>query len=250
MTTMNMSWTDYKQSALQAEAVGNFDLAEKCWTQTVMLLRNEPNSLQSLSSALERLANSCASNNKASYAIPLLLESLDIKSRALGNNHPLVAQVENDLARIYYINGQLPEAISFAQRCLKNYELIHGQNSEQVATMCTNIASAFQRTNKHEYAEPYYKRALLIRTKVLGEKNPQTVKVLKDYAKLLREMHRYQEATHLDACAEGSITGSWKVVTLNPVDSLAPSKECNFCGQNLGQAKKCSRCGTPAGSLI
>jgi len=251
MNTLDMAWQDYKQSALQAEAAGNLDLAAKCWAQTVTLLRKEKNALQSLSSALERLANALANNNKASYAIPLLIESLEIKCRALGNNHPLVAQVENDLARIYFVNGQLPESISYAQRCLKNYEAIYGPQSEPVATMCVNIGSAFQRTNKHEFAEPYYKRALSVRTKVLGESNPQTVKVLKDYAKLLREMHRYQEASHLDECAQGEITGSWKAIKIDDNQTLAaPGKECNFCGQKIGQAKKCSRCGTPAGSLI
>ena len=252
MNTMNMVWTDYKDSALQAEAAGNFELAGKCWHQVVNLLRHEPNSQQSLSSALERLAAVYSHSNQVSNAIPPLTESLDIKTRHLGDHHPLAAQVENDLARLYYISGKLPEAIHYAQRCLKSYEVIHGEESEQAATMCTNIAAAFQLSSLRPQAEPYYKRALKIRTKLFGESHAQTRKVLKDYAKLLREMHRDAEADHLDSFAKGEITGSWKAVQIPDENALSPAsnQDCNFCGQKIGTAKKCSRCGTPAGAQI
>lgn len=55
-----------------------------------------------------------------------------------------------------------------------------------------------------------------------GAGHPDTCKLLQNYAGLLKQMHREDEAEHLQACATGFVTGSWKAITIATEDSLAP----------------------------
>ena len=72
-----------------------------------------------------------------------------------------------------------------------------------------------QHLGKHYLdAENSYKAALNIRTKKLGAEHPLTTQVLKNYANLLKETHRDEEAEHMQTCATGFVTGTWNVVEL------------------------------------
>ena len=49
-----------------------------------------------------------------------------------------------------------------------------------------------------EWAEPLYQRAFDIREKALGPEHPDALRVLEDYAGLLRKMSREDEADALE----------------------------------------------------
>jgi tRNA(Ile2) C34 agmatinyltransferase TiaS len=67
---------------------------------------------------------------------------------------------------------------------------------------------------------------------------------LQNYANLLRQTHREDEAKHLQACATGFVTGSWKVIEIAPEDSLSKTNDdCAVCGTALEGYYKCSKCG-------
>lgn len=73
-----------------------------------------------------------------------------------------------------------------------------------------------QHLAKHyEDAESAYKTALNIRTKKLGSEHPLTLQVLKNYANLLKETHREEEAEHMQTIVTGFVTGTWNVIELD-----------------------------------
>src|SRR5262245_60877997 len=72
--------------------------------------------------ALSSLAASKAKLNQTAEAVALLNRSLTIRERALGSEHPGVAQALNNLASLYQTQGRYPEAEPLYRRCLAIYE--------------------------------------------------------------------------------------------------------------------------------
>ncbi|HEY9732181.1 MAG TPA: tetratricopeptide repeat protein [Drouetiella sp.] len=239
------SWIQAKDDALKAEAEGDYASAVTCWLRTIALLRGaEVKDVKVLCAALERLAAVYVKDHTADLAIEPLRESLAIKIKELGHLHLAVGHVQNELAKAHFLSKNLEEAAVLANECLKCYESGFGEDSQEVATIALNLAATYHLGGLFAEAEPHYKRSLAIRTKGLGADNPHTIKVLQNYAKLLREMHRPQEADFLDQCAFGSITGSWKTLEIPQTEAVTTEDICQFCGNKLNGETKCSRCGT------
>ncbi|HEY9679277.1 MAG TPA: tetratricopeptide repeat protein [Drouetiella sp.] len=239
------SWIQAKDDALKAESVGDTATAETNWLRAIALLRGaEKTDLKVLCAALERLASLYTRDKKPERAIEPLRESLSIKSKQLGHLHLAVGHVQNELAKVYFLTKDFEEAAVLASECLKCYESGFGEESQEVATIQLNLACTYHLGGLLNEAEPHYKRSLSIRTKGLGASDPHTVKVLQNYAKLLREMHRYQEADFMDSCAVGSITGSWKTLEIPQNETVSDADLCKFCASKLNGATKCVACGT------
>lgn len=241
---MTTSWIECKDNALKAESDGDLSTAEVEWIEAIDLLRYDGTELKGLCSALERLAALYVRIKRPTLAVQPLKESLDIKIKQLGHLHLAVGHVQNELAKVYFLSHNLEEAAVLANNCLKCYESGYGPDSQEVATIALNLAATYHLGNLLAEAEPHYKRSLMIRTKCLGASDPQTVKVLQNYARLLRQMYRPQEADHLDRCAVGSITGSWKALEIPENEAVTQVDACSFCGHKLDGASKCPKCGT------
>lgn len=238
------SWSESKDDAIKAESKGDLATAELCWLQAIALLRGGEGDPKVLCAALERLATVYVRDKRADMAIEPLRESLAIKVKELGHLHLAVGHVQNELAKAYFLAKDFQEAAVLASECLKCYESGFGADSQEVATIALNLAATYHLGGLFNEAEPHYKRSLAIRTKVLGAENPQTVKVLQNYAKLLRELRRPEEADFLDRCAVGSITGSWKALVVPENEAVNEVDRCTFCNSKLNGASKCSMCGT------
>jgi hypothetical protein len=68
-----------------------------------------------------------------------------------------------------------------------------------IATSLNDLANFYSAQDKYGQTELQYQRALEIRERVLGPSHPHTIAVAKNYANLLRKMHREAEATTLEA---------------------------------------------------
>ena len=64
-----------------------------------------------------------------------------------------------------------------------------------------SLASYYQEQGEVGKAEFQYKRALTLKEQVSGPEHPDVALILHNYAGLLREAHRYQEAENLSARA-------------------------------------------------
>jgi tetratricopeptide (TPR) repeat protein len=72
-------------------------------------------------------------------------------------------------------------------------------NHPDTSHSLNNLAAIYEAQGKYAEAEPLYKRANAIREKALGYKHPDLLKVLMNYADLLRKMSRGDEAARMDA---------------------------------------------------
>jgi tetratricopeptide (TPR) repeat protein len=195
---------------------------------------------------LEMLANTLLRQDKHQQAVPLFERVHKIKIQVMGRNNINVAESANNLARCHYYYGNFDAAEKSAIECTKIYEEVMGIEDVTVATCLGNIAMLYRLNKRPADAENAYKRCLNIRTKKQGGEHPDTIKLLQDYANLLREMHREDEAAHLQACATGFVTGTWKVVEISGEEQLSidNSDNCAVCGAPMEGYYKCPSCGT------
>jgi|GEM_PF-562504 len=245
-------WQPLFEGARAALHKGDWTDAQAKLTQALELAETFGALDDRLCRTVEGLAETYAKQDKHQLAVPLFERVHQIKINILGRNNTAVAESANNLARCHYYYGNYEAAEKSAQECTKIYEELMGPEDLTVATCLGNIAMLYRLNKRPGEAENAYKRCLNIRTKKQGPDHPDTLKLLQDYANLLKEMHRDDEARHLQACASNFVTGTWRVVDIATEEQLQVvppgPDECIFCGEVLKGALKCPMCGTEAPS--
>jgi len=130
-------------------------------------------------------------------AIPLALEALRLRERALGPDHPDVASSLNNLAALYQAMGAYSQVEPLYQRALKIVEARLGPDHPYVATSLNNLAALYQAMGAYGQAEPLYQRALKIREAKLGPDHPYVATSLNNLAELYKAMGAYGQAQPL-----------------------------------------------------
>ncbi len=95
---------------------------------------------------------------------PLFKRSLAIKEKALGPDHPDVATSLNNLALLYYTQGQYAQAEPIFKRSLAIWEKALGLDHSNVAMSLENLAALYRKTDREKVAEALEKRAAVIRS--------------------------------------------------------------------------------------
>jgi tetratricopeptide (TPR) repeat protein len=80
-------------------------------------------------------------------AKPLLHRSLALREKALGPDHPDVAPGLNNLAALYYAQGQYAKAEPLYQRSLAIYEKALGPDHPDVAKSLENYAALLRNSS-------------------------------------------------------------------------------------------------------
>jgi tetratricopeptide (TPR) repeat protein len=130
-------------------------------------------------------------------AIPKAREALGIREKALGPEHPDVAQSLNNLAALYRAQGRYGEAEPLHRRALGVREKALGPEHPDVALSLDNLAELYQAQGRFGEAEPLYRRALGIFEKALGPDHPDVATSLNNLAALYRLQGRDAEAEPL-----------------------------------------------------
>jgi tetratricopeptide (TPR) repeat protein len=138
-------------------------------------------------------------HDRARYAEvkPLYQRALAIREKALGPDHPDVAQSLNNLAALYDAQGQYARAEPLYQRALAIVEKALGPDHPHVATSLNNLAFLYKVQGQYARAEPLYQRALGIREQALGPDHPDVAQSLNNLAELYRVQGQYAQAEPL-----------------------------------------------------
>jgi tetratricopeptide (TPR) repeat protein len=107
---------------------------------------------------------------KYAEAIQLAERALAIWEKALGPEHPNVANSLNNLALVHYNKGDYAKAEPLYQRALAIWEKALGSEHPNVATSLNNLAEICRTKGDYANAELLLQRALAIREKALGQK--------------------------------------------------------------------------------
>jgi CHAT domain-containing protein/tetratricopeptide (TPR) repeat protein len=123
--------------------------------------------------------------------------ALELREKALGPTHPLVAQSLNTLARLYLAQGEYGKAEPLLVRALDIREKALGPNHPEVAQSLNNLAELYRTQGAYAKAEPLYARSLAIREKVLGPSHPEVARSLNSLAELYQGQGAYAKAEPL-----------------------------------------------------
>lgn len=130
----------------------------------------EPEEAARLNAEVVRLLGA----GKYEEALPLARRLVELRERAPGGEHPLVARALYNLAAVYAGQGRLQEAEPLFKRALSVLE-----KGEPASDLAANINArlGIYRLNRKEYKEaiPYLKRALEIREATTGADSPALV---------------------------------------------------------------------------
>jgi CHAT domain-containing protein/Tfp pilus assembly protein PilF len=132
-----------------------------------------------------------------SEAMPLAQRALAIQEKALGPNHPSVANLLSNLAFLYINQGRYAEAEPLYKRSLAIREKALGSDHPDVAASLGNLAQLYKDQGRYADAEPLFKRSLTIREKALGPDHPDVAASLNALASLYQHQGRYADAEPL-----------------------------------------------------
>lgn len=122
-----------------------------------------------------------------------------IREKTLGQEHPSLALSFNNLAALYYEQGNWNTAQPMYERALSIWEKTLGPESPEVAAALNNLATLNQGRGRPAEAEPLLRRSLAIWEKVLGPGHPDLATLLNNYTLLLRKTKCKVEALTLEA---------------------------------------------------
>jgi hypothetical protein len=213
-------WEEARKPAEEAFNRQDWTEANRAWTIALKMAEPLGEIDARYAYSMEKLAESQLNLKMYASCEPLYLRAHELKLRILGPKHLSIAATLNNLSKLYYFQGKYDQAEPLAQEFVEICEASLGEHHPDVACGIHNLATLYHTNSKYDLAEQQYKRALEICRKTLGNEHPATVRLLKSYASLLKTLHREAEAVHLDACAQGTITGSWKVISITPEQTL------------------------------
>ena len=91
------------------------------------------------------------------------MRALTIRENALGPEHPDVAQSLNNLAGLYYKQGQYAQAKPLYKQALAIWEKAFGPDYPKVANTLENMAKLYTKMGKEDEAKRLLARAKRIR---------------------------------------------------------------------------------------
>ncbi len=107
----------------------------------------------------------------------------------------------NEAGREAYRQGNYAEAEKQWLVALQEAEKF-GPEDPRLATSLNNLVELYHDQGKYTVAELLYKRLLTISEKALGAEHPDVAQTLENYAGLLREMWREEDASIMEARAK------------------------------------------------
>ncbi|WP_363268433.1 tetratricopeptide repeat-containing protein [Okeania sp. SIO2B3] len=127
-------------------------------------------------------------------AEPLYKNSLAIREKVLGVDHPSVAESLNNLADIYSHQGRYSEAEPLLQRSLAIDEKALGAENPSIAISLNNLGTFYHKQGRYSEAEPLYQRSLAILEKAWGADHPSVATSLNNLAEINYDQRRHSEA--------------------------------------------------------
>ena len=147
------------------------------------------------------IAYSLCDDGKYAEAINLEKKVVEIRKKALGEEHPEYADAISDLAYYYDENGYYAEAIRLATIAMEIYKKVLGEEHPDYATSLSNLASYQNEIGNYAEAIRLATIAMEIYKKVLDEEHPDYAWSLANLAYFYNYIDNYSEAIRLATIA-------------------------------------------------
>ncbi|CAM9526733.1 unnamed protein product [Chrysoparadoxa australica] len=124
-------------------------------------------------------------------------QTLAVKEKALGVDHPEYATTLSNLAKLLVAQGKYEAAEPLYRSALAVQEEALGVDHPSYATTLHSLAGLLKAQGKYEAAEPLYRSALAVQEKALGVDHPEYATTLHNLANLLKAQGKYEAAEPL-----------------------------------------------------
>ncbi|MEM9454510.1 MAG: tetratricopeptide repeat protein [Myxococcota bacterium] len=122
--------------------------------------------------------------------------ALEIRTRVLGKDDPVVAISLQNLALVLGAQGEYAQAQRYSEQALQLRETTLGPDHPRVAKSLSSLGSLLQTQGKYEQAQRHYERALQISERALGPDHPDIATRLSHLAGTHWSQGRYEQALH------------------------------------------------------
>jgi tetratricopeptide (TPR) repeat protein len=151
-------------------------------------------SSEATADSLNRLGVLLADDDRAPEALPMFEESLRIRARRYGPDHPSTIATAQNLAAAYHVVGRYGEAEALYVRSLEAYEGMGEKVLGLASVTQNNLARLYRSMGRGSEAESLHLHAISLSIEVNGPKNPNVAIFSHDLANLLAEQERYPAA--------------------------------------------------------
>lgn len=179
-----------------ARKLAEYKLAEE-WLEYLLEIREAEGESAELGSVLHELALLRKNQGKYAEAEPLYLQAVAVKEKALGKDHPDVAEALNDLAVLYWCKENYGEAEPLYLCALAVKEQFFGKDHPCVAQTLNDFAILYRKQGRMEEAKSLHLRALEIREKNFGKEHLDIAESLNNLGFLHEKQENYLEAEKL-----------------------------------------------------
>jgi tetratricopeptide (TPR) repeat protein len=172
-----------------------------------------------IASDLDQLANISKTLGKVDASVEYSTRSIAMRERALGPDHPRLADALNNLSVTLIGVGRYAEAAPLLARALAIDEKAIGGQTLRAARILGNLAEVARAQGRYDDAERAFRRALTIREKVLGLDHGNLRWTLANLAGVLRQQRRFDDA---GAAAARALAVGEKGADAEHVDAPVP----------------------------
>ncbi len=130
-------------------------------------------------------------------AEPHLRRALELRRRALGEEHREIARAMNQLGFLSWRQGRLDQAEPLYRKAHEMSQRLLGQDHPDTLAYEMNLAVLYRTQGRYREAEPLYERNLASKLRVLGPEHSATLDTMSGFANHYQETGRYEKAEAL-----------------------------------------------------
>lgn len=192
----DIPWEKYQQAGLEALNQGHLDAAEDLFKQAIKAAQRSQQTADELVESQNGLARVLTLEARADEAEALFKRSLGILRRIYGARSTKLVPTMLELGSIFESEGDHPAAMALYNRVLSINQADFGPDHPAIAHSLHRLGQTKTNAGKPKEAEADYRRALAILEKQPADDELEAL--LKDYADLLRQNNRPDEAAALE----------------------------------------------------
>ncbi|RKK62252.1 hypothetical protein BFJ66_g1057 [Fusarium oxysporum f. sp. cepae] len=149
---------------------------------------------EAMSGLLFNVAEALSMQGRYEGAAKLYRETLEMRQKVLGKEHPNTFSSMNNLAIVLNNMGEYEEAEKMHRETLELKEKVLGKEHPDTLDSMNNLATVLRKIGKYKEAEKMHRETLEAREKVLGKEHPSTLNSMNNLALVLEDMGKYEEA--------------------------------------------------------
>jgi len=140
------------------------------------------------------IGNTYSSLGKYNDAEPHLIESLVIRRRVLGDEHPDTLTSIHNMGNLLYQQGKYEEAMLYCAEALETQRRVLGDEHPDTLMSIDTMGRLLFEQGKYEEAMPFFAEAMETRRRVLGDEHPDTLWTINALIKLYEAWDKPEEA--------------------------------------------------------